>query len=32
MVKYSLENTMVVDDSPVKHVLNPVENVILSKS
>jgi hypothetical protein len=27
--RYSIENTIVVDDSPVKHVLNPPENVIL---
>jgi hypothetical protein len=27
--RYSLENTIVIDDSPVKHVLKPYENVIL---
>jgi hypothetical protein len=30
--RYSPENTIVVHDSPVKHVLNPFENVILPKS
>jgi hypothetical protein len=30
--RYSAENTIVVDDSLVKHVLNPFENVILPKS
>ena len=30
--RYSIENTIVVDDNPVKHVLNPSENVILPKS
>jgi hypothetical protein len=30
--KYSLENTIIVDDSLVKHVLNPLENVILPES
>jgi hypothetical protein len=30
--RYSTKNTVVVDDSPVKHVLNPSENVILLES
>jgi hypothetical protein len=30
--RYCSENTIVVDDSPMKHVLNPSENVILPKS
>jgi hypothetical protein len=30
--RYSTENTIVVDDSPVKQVLNPFENVILPES
>jgi hypothetical protein len=27
-----MENTMIVEDNPTKHVLNVVENVILPKS
>jgi hypothetical protein len=27
--RYSTENIVIVDDSPVRHVLNPIENVIL---
>jgi hypothetical protein len=30
--RYSTKNTIVVDDCPVKHVLNPFENVILPES
>jgi hypothetical protein len=30
--RYLPENIVVVDDSPVKHVLNPIENVILLES
>jgi hypothetical protein len=30
--RYSAENTIVVDDSLVKHVLNPSENIILPES
>jgi hypothetical protein len=30
--RYYAENTIVVDDSPMKHVLNPSENVILPES
>jgi hypothetical protein len=30
--RYCAENTVVVDDSPMKHVLNPFENVILPES
>jgi hypothetical protein len=30
--RYCLENTIVVDDSPMKHVLNPSENIILPES
>jgi hypothetical protein len=30
--RYSIENTIVVDDNPVKHILNPSENVILLES
>jgi hypothetical protein len=30
--RYCSENTIVVDDSPMKHVLNPSENVILPES
>jgi hypothetical protein len=27
--RYSVDNTIIVDDSPIKHVLNPSENIIL---
>ena len=30
--RYSPENTIVIHDSLVKHILNPSENVILPKS
>ena len=30
--RYSTDNTIVVDDSPMKHVLNPSENIILPKT
>ena len=30
--RYSAENTIIVDDSPMKHVLNPAENVILPET
>jgi hypothetical protein len=30
--RYSVDNTIVVDDSLVKHVLNPSENIILPKT
>jgi hypothetical protein len=30
--RYSMENTIAVDDSSMKHVLNPSDNVILPKS
>jgi hypothetical protein len=30
--RYSAENTIIVNDSPMKHVLNPSENVILPES
>ena len=30
--RYSADNTIIVDDSPMKHVLNPPENVILPKT
>jgi hypothetical protein len=30
--RYSAKNTIVVDDSPVKHVLNPSENIILPET
>ena len=32
IARYFIENTIVVDDSPVKHVLNPLENIILPES
>ena len=30
--RYSIDNTIVVDDSPVKYILNPSENIILLKT
>ena len=30
--RYSADNTIIVDDSPMKHVLNPAENVILPET
>ena len=30
--RYTMDNTIVVDDSPVKHVLNPSENIILPET
>ena len=27
--RYSIQNIVIVDDSPVRHVLNPIKNVIL---
>ena len=30
--KFTKENTLVIDDSPVKHVLNDLENVLLQVS
>ena len=30
--RYSVDNTIVVDDSPIKHILNPSENIILPET
>ncbi len=30
--RYTVDNTIVIDDSPVKHILNPPENIILPET